>query len=88
MGAVAKGTIKNGGKTIGIVPEPLFDHGSAQLGETVVVPDMHARKKLMAEEVKLCVCVCGKKKINSLYCRVMHLLYFLEVLVQWKKCWK
>lgn len=51
MGAVAKGTIESGGKTLGIVPEPLFKHGSAQLGETVIVPDMHTRKKLMAKEV-------------------------------------
>lgn len=53
MGAVAKGTIENGGKTLGVVPEPLFKHGSVQLGETVIVPDMHTRKKRMAEEVNI-----------------------------------
>lgn len=51
MGAVARGTLENGGKAIGIVPEPLFKHGSEQLCETVVVPDMHTRKKRMSDEV-------------------------------------
>ncbi|KAI8070550.1 cytokinin riboside 5'-monophosphate phosphoribohydrolase LOG [Gilbertella persicaria] len=50
MGAVAKATLDHGGKTIGIVPEPLFKHGSKQLSETIIVPDMHTRKKRMAEE--------------------------------------
>ncbi|KAI9361813.1 hypothetical protein BD770DRAFT_418661 [Pilaira anomala] len=50
MGAVARGTLENGGKAIGIVPEPLFKHGSEQICETVVVPDMHTRKKRMSDE--------------------------------------
>lgn len=52
MGAVARGTLENGGNAIGIVPEPLFEHGSAQLCETVIVPDMHTRKKRMSDEVR------------------------------------
>ncbi|KAI8643895.1 hypothetical protein BD408DRAFT_414066 [Parasitella parasitica] len=59
MGAVAKGTIENGGKAIGIVPEPLYRHGSKQLCETVIVPDMHARKKRMEKECDAFVCLPG-----------------------------
>lgn len=59
MGAVAKGTLDNGGKAIGIVPEPLYRHGSKQLCETVIVPDMHARKKRMEEECDAFVCLPG-----------------------------
>lgn len=59
MGAVAKGTIENGGMAIGIVPEPLFRHGSKQLCESVIVPDMHTRKKRMEEECDAFVCLPG-----------------------------
>ncbi|KAL7328174.1 hypothetical protein PS15p_206482 [Mucor circinelloides] len=59
MGAVAKGVIENGGEAIGIVPEPLYRHGSKQLCETVIVPDMHARKKRMEEESDAFVCLPG-----------------------------
>ncbi|KAL9550377.1 hypothetical protein MBANPS3_004746 [Mucor bainieri] len=59
MGAVAKGTLDNGGKAIGIVPEPLYRHGSKQLCETVIVPDMHTRKKRMEEESDAFVCLPG-----------------------------
>lgn len=59
MGAVAKGVLENGGEAIGIVPEPLYRHGSKQLCETVIVPDMHARKKRMEEESDAFVCLPG-----------------------------
>ncbi|KAI8373648.1 hypothetical protein EDC96DRAFT_499048 [Choanephora cucurbitarum] len=50
MGAVAKATLDNGGDVLAVVPEPLFTHGSKQIAKAVVVPDMHTRKKRMAEE--------------------------------------
>lgn len=59
MGSVAKGTIENGGKAVGIVPEPLFKHGSKQLAETILVPDMHSRKKRMADESDAFICLPG-----------------------------
>ncbi|KAI9496454.1 hypothetical protein BDB00DRAFT_758214 [Zychaea mexicana] len=50
MGAVARGVIDNGGNVKGIVPEPLFRHGSKQIAsETIVVADMHTRKKTMGD---------------------------------------
>ncbi|KAJ2959299.1 hypothetical protein NQZ79_g5232 [Umbelopsis isabellina] len=52
MGEVAKAVIDGGGVAKGIVPVPLYRSGSTQLErtETVIVPDMHSRKKMMSEE--------------------------------------
>ncbi|EIE84247.1 hypothetical protein RO3G_08957 [Rhizopus delemar RA 99-880] len=50
MGATAKAVLDNGGQALSVVPEPLFKHGSKQLCETIIVPDMHSRKKRMADE--------------------------------------
>lgn len=50
MGAVAQETINNGGEGLAVVPEPLFKHGSKQICEYTIVPDMHTRKKRMADE--------------------------------------
>ncbi|KAI7901501.1 uncharacterized protein BX663DRAFT_437308 [Cokeromyces recurvatus] len=50
MGAIAKEVLNNGGKGIAIVPEPLYKYSSKQICETIIVPDMHARKKRMEEE--------------------------------------
>lgn len=51
MGAVAKTVVEGGGKAKGIVPVPLYRSGSSQFTETVIVPDMHTRKRIMSEEV-------------------------------------
>lgn len=51
MGAVAKAVLENGGKAKGIVPEPLYRNGSKQICETIIVPDMHTRKKTMGDHV-------------------------------------
>lgn len=53
MGEVAKAVIGGGGVAKGIVPVPLYRSGSTQLErtETIIVPDMHSRKKMMSEEV-------------------------------------
>lgn len=71
MGSVAKGALENGGKVLGIVPEPLFKQGSKQISEVVIVPDMHARKKRMAEEVK-------KKKKKFMRVLVTNILHYVE----------
>lgn len=59
MGAVAQGVIDNGGKGLAVVPEPLYKHGSKQICEYVIVPDMHTRKKRMADESDAFVCLPG-----------------------------
>lgn len=51
MGAVAKALIDNGGTGKAIVPEPLYKHGSKQILEAIVVPDMHTRKRTMGDLV-------------------------------------
>lgn len=51
MGTVAKAVLDNGGQAIAVVPEPLYRHGSKQICEAVIVPDMHTRKQRMADEV-------------------------------------
>jgi predicted Rossmann-fold nucleotide-binding protein len=53
MGAVAKGVSENNGQVLGVVPQPMYKLETNYIGETVVVPDMHSRKKRMADEVNL-----------------------------------
>jgi uncharacterized protein (TIGR00730 family) len=51
MGALAEGALAGGGIVIGVIPEKLLglELGRTDLHELVVVPDMHARKKRMAD---------------------------------------
>lgn len=51
MGAVANATLAAGGRVVGVIPEALMrsEVGHQGLSEQHVVPDMHQRKRLMAE---------------------------------------
>lgn len=51
MGIVADAALAEGGRAIGIIPEPLARKEIAHEGltELIVVPDMHTRKAMMAE---------------------------------------
>ena len=51
MGAVARAALDAGGHVTGIIPDFLQarEHMLAEVQETVVVPDMHTRKRLMFE---------------------------------------
>jgi len=51
MGEVATAALAAGGEAIGVIPEKLqqLELGKADLTELHVVPDMHARKKRMAD---------------------------------------
>ncbi|MBD5246394.1 MAG: TIGR00730 family Rossman fold protein [Barnesiella sp.] len=51
MGAVNQGAIDAGGKTIGVIPQFMFDRQwqHPDLTELIVTPDMHRRKEKMAE---------------------------------------
>jgi len=51
MGEVATATLAAGGEAIGVIPEKLqaLELGKADLTELIVVPDMHARKRRMAD---------------------------------------
>ncbi|KAL0075089.1 hypothetical protein F4703DRAFT_1744435 [Phycomyces blakesleeanus] len=59
MGGVAKAVISGGAKAKGIIPEPLYRHGSKQICEVSIVPDMHTRKKQMADECDAFVVLPG-----------------------------
>lgn len=51
MGAIADGVLAGGGDAIGVIPESLVRKEVAHQGltELVVTPDMHERKKVMAD---------------------------------------
>lgn len=51
MNELAEGGLSKGGEVIGVIPEKLLELELAHTGlsELIVVPDMHARKKTMAE---------------------------------------
>lgn len=51
MGVVASAAVEAGGEVIGVIPEKLqrLELGKTDVTELRVVPDMHARKKLMAD---------------------------------------
>ncbi|KQV11213.1 lysine decarboxylase [Rhizobium sp. Root1203] len=64
MGAVASGTLSNGGQVTGIIPEFLIDmeatrHSLGQLNELIVTPDMHVRKHTMFERSDAFVALPG-----------------------------
>jgi uncharacterized protein (TIGR00730 family) len=51
MGEVATAALKAGGRVTGVIPEYMAEEGKALRGLTAlhVVPDIHARKRMMAE---------------------------------------
>ena len=51
MGTVADGVLAHGGEAIGVIPESLVRKEVAhqKLNELIVTPDMHERKRVMAE---------------------------------------
>jgi uncharacterized protein (TIGR00730 family) len=61
MGITADSTLKAGGKVIGIIPEHIRKQEVQHLGltELHVVPDMHTRKRMMAERADAFVILPG-----------------------------
>jgi uncharacterized protein (TIGR00730 family) len=61
MGAVANGSLQNGGEVIGIIPELLKEqeHMHDTLTETHVVADMHIRKKMLYEKCDAAIILPG-----------------------------
>ena len=51
MNELALGALAEGGEVIGVIPEKLqeLELGRTDLSQLIVVPDMHARKKTMAD---------------------------------------
>jgi uncharacterized protein (TIGR00730 family) len=61
MGEVADATLAAGGRVVGVIPEALMQRevGHADLTELHVVPDMHTRKRLMAERADVFIALPG-----------------------------
>lgn len=61
MGRLASGALGAGGKVVGVIPEKLLglELGRLDLTELLVVPDMHARKKAMADRADAFVALPG-----------------------------
>lgn len=61
MGEVADAVLRAGGTVIGVIPEALMrrEVGHAGLSELHVVPDMHTRKRMMAEQANAFVAMPG-----------------------------
>ncbi|MBU6258037.1 MAG: TIGR00730 family Rossman fold protein [Burkholderiales bacterium] len=61
MGEVADATMAAGGRVVGVIPESLQQRevGHPGLDELLVVPDMHRRKRLMAERADAFVALPG-----------------------------
>lgn len=61
MGVVADAVLAGGGRVIGVIPEALVQRevGHQGLSEQFVVPDMHTRKRMMAEHADAFVALPG-----------------------------
>jgi uncharacterized protein (TIGR00730 family) len=61
MGTIARSVLKHGGHVTGIIPEFLKSRERMldEVQETVVVPDMHSRKRLMFERADAFVALPG-----------------------------
>lgn len=61
MGVVADAVLATGGPVTGVIPEALVQRevGHPGLSEQIVVPDMHVRKRLMAERADAFVALPG-----------------------------
>jgi uncharacterized protein (TIGR00730 family) len=61
MDRVATGALRAGGTVVGVIPEKLLglELGRSDLTELVVVPDMHARKRTMADRSDAFVALPG-----------------------------
>jgi uncharacterized protein (TIGR00730 family) len=61
MGIVADAVLAGGGPVVGVIPEALVQRevGHQRLSEQHVVPDMHVRKRLMAERADAFIALPG-----------------------------
>jgi uncharacterized protein (TIGR00730 family) len=61
MGRLADGALAEGGRVIGVIPEFMvqIEWGNPRITETIVVRDMHERKKRMIEEAGSIVALPG-----------------------------
>ena len=61
MAAVTEAVLENGGKVCGIIPEFMHNKGwlHPAIQEIIITPDMHSRKKTMADKSDACIALPG-----------------------------
>lgn len=61
MCAVTDSVLENGGKVIGVIPEFMVQEGwcHSNLTEKIITPDIHERKKIMANRSDACIALPG-----------------------------
>jgi len=61
MAQVTNAVLENGGRVVGILPQFMVDQygGHPFLSERIVTPDMHTRKRLMAQRSDACIALPG-----------------------------
>jgi uncharacterized protein (TIGR00730 family) len=61
MAAVTNSVLENGGNVCGVTPRFMFDNGwiHPSIQDVIITPDMHDRKKTMAEKSDACIALPG-----------------------------
>ena len=61
MAAVSEAVMENGGKVCGVIPEFMYNNGwtHPEIQDIIITPDMHSRKKTMAEKSDACIALPG-----------------------------
>jgi uncharacterized protein (TIGR00730 family) len=59
MGVMALSAQEWGGDVVGIIPEALMAYHKPSIGDTVVVQDLHSRKKKMSEDADAFIALPG-----------------------------
>jgi len=61
MAAVTDAVLENGGNVCGVIPKFMYDNGWAHpaMQDIIITPDMHSRKRTMAEKSDACIALPG-----------------------------
>ena len=61
MAAVSDAVLENGGYVCGVIPKFMYDNGWVHptIQEVIITPDMHSRKKTMADRSDACIALPG-----------------------------
>jgi len=61
MATVTDAVIEHGGYVCGVIPRFMYDNGwvHPEIQEIIITPDMHSRKKTMAEKSDACIALPG-----------------------------
>jgi len=61
MAAITEAVLENGGNVCGVIPQFMYDNGwiHPAIQEVIITPDLHERKKIMAEKSDACIALPG-----------------------------